>query len=188
MNIEFRPVVGYEGLYEVSNTGIVRSLDRVARAGKGMCLYKGRQLKPGIGATKYAHVILCKDGINKVFLVHRLVAMAFLPTEDYSLNVNHIDGVKTNNNVSNLEWCSFKDNIAHAVATGLRANLYGVKNHRSRSVRMLTLDGTSIRTFDTIRDVQSFLGLEKQATGVTDCCRGRYKSSYGYKWEYVEEV
>ena len=100
--MNWEDVQGYEGLYQVSDCGQVKSLPR-----KGC--KKERILKPVLNAYGYYKVILCKDGNRKSFLVHRLVALAFLEG-DNSLTVNHKDECKTNNHVSNLEYLSSGDN------------------------------------------------------------------------------
>lgn len=112
----YKDISGYEGLYRVSDTGEVFSI----RA--------GRVLKPIVGNMGYVYVHLCK-GKNgtKVKRLHRLVAEAFIPNPLKLPQVNHIDGDKSNNAVSNLEWCTGLDNMRHSIVTGLR-NLNGDKN------------------------------------------------------------
>ena len=109
-------VEGYEGYYEVSDKGRVRSLDRLV----GGRLLKGKVLKPGAYPNKYKYVFLRKDGDQRLFLVHRLVAVAFLLNKDGLKIVNHKDGNKQNNRVENLAWCSNSQNQLHSARTGLR--------------------------------------------------------------------
>ena len=99
---------GYEGLYEISNLGNVRSIRR------------NKVMKPGSHRFGYRYVILCKEGSNKSVLVHRLVANAFIPRIPGKEDVNHIDGDKSNNCVENLEWVSKSENMKHAYQSGLR--------------------------------------------------------------------
>ena len=101
----WKDIENYEGLYQVSNFGRVRSLDRVVRRNKGFGLCKGRVLKPRLPAG-YCQVSLCKQNNVSQFLVHRLVAEAFVPNPDNLPQVNHKDEVKTNNRADNLEWCT----------------------------------------------------------------------------------
>lgn len=115
MNEEiWKPVVGYEGLYEVSNTGQVRSLDRYIKYSNGQIhLHKGKVLSPVIKDNGYLQVGLYYNGKYKMFLVHRVVAQAFIPNPDNLPEVNHLDEDKTNNNVTNLEWCDRSYNLKY---------------------------------------------------------------------------
>ena len=103
---EWRPIEGYEGLYEVSNLGRVRSLDRFYYR-----LHKGKVLSPTKDRYGYLTVTLNCNGKSKTIKIHRLVAQAFLPNPDNLPQVNHKDEDKTNNNVDNLEWCTAKYNV-----------------------------------------------------------------------------
>ena len=112
MNEEWRPVVGYEGLYEVSNTGQVRSVDRYVKYSDGRIhLHKGKVLSPVKSNLGYLLVSLCCNGKYKMFLVHRLVAEVFIENFDNLPEINHKDEDKTNNSVDNLEWCDRSYNI-----------------------------------------------------------------------------
>ena len=103
INEIWKPIAGFEGLYEVSNLGRVRSLDRVDDMGR---LRKGKIRKPNLDSRGYYLMVnLWKNGTPSMWLVHRLVARAFLPNEMKHKEVNHKDENKTNNCVSNLEWC-----------------------------------------------------------------------------------
>ena len=115
---EWRLVVGYEGLYEVSNTGQVRSLDKYDTKGRFL---RGKTLKLLECSNGYLLIGLSKNGIRKVYLVHRLVAEAFIERSDGLYEVNHKDENKKNNSVDNLEWCSKKYN-----------NNYGTKIERQK--------------------------------------------------------
>lgn len=112
----WKDIRGYEGLYQVSNLGRVKSLERMTSQNKHLkekltCLNK---LSHG-----YNNVGLCKQGKTKAFYVHRLVAEAFIPNPENKPQVNHIDGCKTNNKVDNLEWVTQSENMQHAYRTGL---------------------------------------------------------------------
>ena len=123
----WKPVVGYEGLYEVSSLGIVRSLDRYDSRN---CFRKGRILKLNDNGRGYLDVQLCSNGKVKHHLVHRLVAEAFIPNPYNLPQVNHRDENPSNDNVDNLEWCDAKYNINYgtgltrAIDTKLRNGTY----------------------------------------------------------------
>jgi len=122
MNEIWKLVPGYENIYRVSNTGKVKSIDRYVGASHGSRQFrKGRILKHGIGKTGYPIVALCNGKTQKSFNVHHLVTLAFLgprPT-DRRWEVNHKDGNKENNLLSNLEYLTSRDNSLHAISTGL---------------------------------------------------------------------
>lgn len=113
----WKSILGYEGLYEVSNLGRVRSLDRRVSYTNGQVhIHKGRILKPGV-SNGYMQVHLCNNGSMKQPLVHRLVAEAFIPNPDNLPQVNHKDENPSNNNVDNLEWCTSEYNINYGTRT-----------------------------------------------------------------------
>ena len=127
---EWRPVVGFEGLYEVSDLGRVRSLPRVAyRANSTVLNFKGALKKSNLMSAGYHHVTITRDGVSSQRLVHVLVAEAFLPNPDGLPEVNHLNLDQLANVPSNLEWSSHQRNIAHARDHG---RLHGFTNKRRR--------------------------------------------------------
>ena len=117
----WKDVPGYEGYYKESNLGKIKSVERIVKHNcGGPKKINERILKGYINRYGYIRVDLSKEGINKQFSAHRIVALTFLGESD--LVVNHIDGVKTNNNINNLEYVTSKENTAHAVRTGLIKN------------------------------------------------------------------
>lgn len=119
--IIWKDIVGYEGLYEVSNTGLVRTHANKTTytARHGVRRWKQKVLKEKNPKGRDVRVTLWKEGKYKDYLVHRLVALAFLEKPEGKDCINHIDGNPKNNNVSNLEWCDHKENNNHAFDTGL---------------------------------------------------------------------
>ena len=113
----WKDVIGYEGLYKVSNLGAVISLHREQE----------RVMKPAVATNGYHQIFLSKNGVRTLTRVHRIVAMAFLANVENKPFVNHINGIKTDNNVLNLEWVTCSENGKHAFATGL--------NHTTDKVR-----------------------------------------------------
>lgn len=118
MRTEWRWVPGFEGSYEVSNKGIIRGVCRTVRRSDGMCLtIRGRIISPSKTKQGYLRVNLNTpygEKRYKSLLVHRIVALAFLPTEDETLEVNHKDGDKNNCAVDNLEWATRVENVQHS--------------------------------------------------------------------------
>ena len=180
----WRDIKDYKDLYQGSNLGRVRSLDRWVKCPNGSVrFYKGRILKPGTNKDGYLQVDLCKNNKSKTFRVNRLVAEAFLEIPEELrhlkgtryLQVNHKDEDKTNNNVENLEWCSAKDNTN-----------YGTRNEKvskklSKTVLQYTLDGVFIREWVSTRECERN-GFNHGA--VAACCRGELKKYKGYIWRY----
>lgn len=116
----WKPVVGYEGYYEVSSLGAVRSVTRTLQIANHERTYVGRLLKQSVMNSGYNCIVLSVDGKLKTHLVHRLVAKAFLPESPGMSEVNHIDGNKLHNSAANLEWVDSSYNKWHAWDTGLR--------------------------------------------------------------------
>lgn len=115
-----KDILGYEGLYAVTDDGKIYSHSRVVKASHGSTqLRKGRWLKPELTKAGYQMVSLSRDSKVKKYLVHRLVASAFIDKNKDKIHVNHIDGNKSNNHASNLEWCTPSENISHGYDSGL---------------------------------------------------------------------
>lgn len=119
----WKDIEGYEGLYQVSNFGEVKSLERTKTNGKGIVKIEEKILTQNITNWGYYRVALYKNGTRKYHRVHRLVAKAFIDNPNNKEQVNHIDGNKLNNHVSNLEWCTRLENMYHARITGLIPNV-----------------------------------------------------------------
>lgn len=124
MEEKWAPVKGYEGYYEVSNLGRIKSLKRFG-------VLKDRLLKPGVMSKGYLTVRLFIDGNATCLLLHRLIAIAFLPNPDNKLEVNHIDSNIRNCTLSNLEWCTRSENIKHSYSFGKNTQT-GIRNSKCK--------------------------------------------------------
>lgn len=129
---EWKDVKGYEGFYEVSNLGNIKSLDRVIQRKTSNMKIKGRQMSQYLGNAGYPMINLCINGKCKRHLVHRIVATAFLPNPLNKGYVNHIDGNKQNSNLENLEWSTPTENSIHAHEYGLANVSRGEKQHSAK--------------------------------------------------------
>lgn len=176
----WRDIKGYEGLYQVSNLGKVRSL-RYANRDEVRELY----LKPH--TRGYLQVELHKNGSRKMFTVHRLVAIAFVEGYEEKKLVNHIDENKRNNVSTNLEWVSASQNVLHSLSHRRVGNTRRcTKSHSrrdNRPVLQMSLDGEIIRHWGSTIEVKKTLGYSDWS--IKQCCRGNRHTAYGYKWQYA---
>ena len=127
----WKQVKGYDGIYEVSNLGNVRSLDRIIKWRGCFIVKKGIILKTKINRG-YPFLGLNKDNVHKNKYIHRLVAEAFIPNPENKPQVNHINGIKTDNRVENLEWCTRSENQLHAVENKLNIAPRGEKHYMAK--------------------------------------------------------
>lgn len=176
---KWKTIGGYEGLYEVSNQGRVKSLERVDCRGRKR---KERVLKPQKLRTNHLLVCLYKNGLGKQFLVHRLVAQAFIENPDNLPEVNHRDENPSNNSAENLEWCTPKYNTNYG--TGIQRMREKQLNSPSKSkcVYQYSIAGEFIREWPSTISVQRELGFS--FGNIANCCRGIRNTAYGFKWCY----
>lgn len=179
---QWKDVRGYEGSYQVSNLGGVRSVDRYVRTGdRHKRLIKGKVLKPQISNKGYLFVTLSKESKELGFFVHTLVAKAFIPNPDMLPEVNHKDENKQNNIVDNLEWCTSKYNNNYGSHKEKCAEKQ-INGNRSKSVSRYTLKGEFVDSFPSMREVWRKYGYNTSV--ICNCCKGKVKSAYGYVWKY----
>lgn len=184
---EWRDIKGYEGLYQVSNIGNVRSVTHttVHRDGK-VVRYEGKTLTPHNGDNGYKCVNLSKNGLVNLANVHRLVAETFLPKDDGKNVVNHKDGNKHNNTVENLEWVTCSENSKHAVRTGLlnmEPLIVAGSTARKKRIAQIDASGKTVKVFDSAVEAARQLGL---STGnISSCANGSRNTTGGYRWQFV---
>ncbi|WP_406539117.1 NUMOD4 domain-containing protein [Fibrobacter sp.] len=177
----WKDITGYEGKYQVSTYGRVRSLDHYGSNGQTIVLYKGKVLKPCMGSEGYHHVYFYDGTKVHSNLIHRLVANAFIPNFNKKREVNHIDEDKLNNNVSNLEWLSPNEN-ANFGTRNTRAIETKKKNGLLKKVYMLDTDGNFLANFESIENAAKYVGGYR--TNIWACCNNKAKTAYGYRWRY----
>lgn len=179
----WKDIESYEGLYQISETGIVRSLDhevyQKSKHGSLMKrLYKGKIITPRIGKFGYLYLGLSKNGNKKSFKIHRLVAKAFVDGFEEDLQVNHKDGNKLNNHKDNLEWVTVQENLKHSRDTGLKPlNAFGENSPNCKGCIDVFLNGTLITTLCGTREIREF-GLNTSC--VSAVILGRSKHHKGY--------
>lgn len=174
----WKDISGYEGLYQVSNFGNVKSLDRIVhRKTKPDYMLKGKILKSIDNGRGYKMVCFCKNGIVKKEYVHRIVAKAFIPNSNDLPEINHRDENTSNNHADNLEWCDRKSNMNY----GNRAKKFGISR------------GKSVICCETQKVYYSCWEAGRQ-TGIRHndiwaCCQGyrNKKTAGGFHWSYIDK-
>jgi hypothetical protein len=185
----WKSVNGYDGFYEVSNQGRVRSVNRVIiQPLKGVNTafkYKSSILKGITDSGGYPLVGLSINRKHKSIRIHRLVAVAFLPNPENKKTVNHIDGNKQNNNDWNLEWATQLENNQHAINTGIgkRTSRKG-KPHKC-TIYQYDLNGNYIQNWESASFAAKSLGFHRSC--ISKCVLGKMKTSYGFIWKIKRE-
>ena len=180
-NEVWKDVLGYEGLYQVSNKGNVYSVERKDTLGRKQ---GGFILSPRCNENGYTMVNIYENGKRENKTVHRLVAEAFIPNTENLPQVNHIDEVKDNNNVENLEWCTSKHN-----------NNHGTRNERLAQTQSKKVVGVNIKTGEVLTFSSTSEARRKGYFNISQACRGVYKNTRGiligdghtykgHKWSY----
>lgn len=160
----WKDINGFVGKYQISNLGNVKNAKT------------GRILKQN--KKRYSNVVLYIKSKPKYYRVHRLVAEAFIPNPNNYPYINHKDENKQNNNVENLEWCDAKYNSNY----GKRNELVS-KNQSKYKIIQKDLNNNIIKVWDNIWDLTHNTKYKKDS--ISCCCRGKFKTAYGYKWEYI---
>lgn len=190
----WKDIEGYEGLYQISNLGNVKSLDRTQIQKRGDLYYnkkyKGQIIKSHLTHRGYCAVGVTKHNRHKNFSVHRLVARAFIPNPENKPEVNHIDGNKQNNRVDNLEWNTSSENLKHAYNNKLKTCTkkhrevakYQCKKNFSKKILQYNLNGEFLKEWDSITEASNFYNIP--ISGISQCCQGITKSAHKYIWRY----
>lgn len=174
MQEQWKQVKGFEGIYEVSNFGNVRSLH-----------YRNwnivKNLTPFINRDGYKRVCLCRSGKQLNMFVHRIVATAFIENPDNLPQINHLNEIKTDNRVENLAWCSAKENVNHGTRNERMSK--AKLNTNCKAIIQLDAQGREIRRWVSLMEVNRAFGYDVGFLG--RCCKGRCEKAYGYKWRYA---
>jgi len=138
--IRWCDVVGFEGLYQVSDCGKIRSYRRIVIRSNGRKYTVNHKiLNPALDHAGYLRTVLSVDGKGKTIKIHREIAKAFINNPENKATVNHIDGNKINNHISNLEWATQKENLKHSFETGLQDNSKRLLIARNRAKRKINI-------------------------------------------------
>lgn len=170
----WKDIAGYEGMYQISNLGRVKSLSRETKNQYGN---KDKILKTTNLSNGYVKIGLFKNRKQTYYFIHRLVAQAFIPNPNNYPIVNHKDEKPSNNNANNLEWCTYEYN-----------NNYGTRSLRSsitkqKKIIQYDLDGNFIKIWDSQKEAIKELKISNH---ITDVCHNRRKECGGYMWKFLE--
>lgn len=165
-------VFDYIGYYQVSNLGRIKTIKRIDTNNH---IVKEKIKNQRTDKDGYKIVTLIKQGISKTFKVHRLVAYMFIPNYNNLPLINHKNEIKSDNNVNNLEFCSYKYNCN-----------YGSRKLKiSKRIIQYDINNNYIKTWNCISDVNREFGYDVSA--IVKCCKGKNKTAYGYIWKYLVE-
>ena len=176
----WRDIEGYEGLYQVSSEGRIKSLKRtiIKKDGRKQTV-KERILKGTPDKDGYLKIgLYCGTVKQKWFQVHRLVGEAFIQNPDEKPQINHINEIKTDNRACNLEWCTMRENVNHGTAKERSAKA------RSKPVGQYTLDGELVKIWASTVEVERQTGFRHG--NICKAANGKIKQVYGFRWKYVE--
>lgn len=172
---KWEDVIGYEGLYKVSNRGRVKSVDRIDSMGR---LHKGRILSIATQPNGYCFVNLWSNGRQSHNMVHRLVASAFIDNPYGYKEINHLNEDKSDNSAENLEWCTHKYNMNYGTGHKRSAKAQG------KPVLQITTDGTVIKKHESIAEAARRVKVNKKS--ILSVCKGKGHTAAGFRWQYAE--
>lgn len=174
----WKDIPGYEGLYQASNIGRIRGVDRYIGYKNGRKrLWKGQIKTQRLDYKGYLRVEICKDGTQKTEFVHQLVALAFIPNPDKKPYINHKDGNPQNNNTENLEWCTPRENTIHSI---------NVLKNGIKTVNQYDLDGNFIASYPSLIEAERQTGVSRH--GISNVAAGRRNKAGNFKWRLAENV
>ena len=178
----WRDVKGYEGYYQVSDQGRVKSLERtfINKSGRKRTV-KERILKPAFDGWGYLIVTLCAGGKRKNLMVHRLVCEAFNDNRDEKPEVNHINEIKTDNRACNLEWCTRRENLNHGTRNTRAGKAIAKAN--SKPLGQWTNEGELVKTWSSLTEIGKQTGFSRG--NISQVANGNRKTAYGFIWKYI---
>lgn len=174
----WKDIANWEGYYQVSNTGRVKSLHRKYYNGYKMIPKDERILKQSKTGSGYCKLTLSRNGKSNYRMIHRLVAQAFIKNPENKRDVNHKDGNKMNNNINNLEWMTQLENARHAYKNGLITI-----DHHNKPVCQIN-GGSVIASFKSASEASRQTGICRPC--IAKCCSNKQETSGGFKWSFYQ--
>lgn len=175
----WRDIKDYDGLYQISNFIRIKRLTRMVKSSYGsMAEKKEKILRQQKSNNGYIGVSLEKNNKSRFCSVHRLVAKTFISNTENKPDVNHIDGNKHNNNISNLEWVTKSENTIHSIRVLKNNNPFILNESKRKECIQISLDGFLLNIFESQLEAQRQTGI----SNISGCVNGRYKTAGGYIW------
>ena len=188
MSETWKDISGFEGIYQISDMGNVKSLSWRNTG-------QARNLVPKITNRGYAHVHLYKNGAKRDFTIHRLVATHFIENKKNHPLINHKDENPLNNRADNLEWCDQSYNMRYyfqrhnverrSSGSYRKSREKGISYKPTQKIEQRTRNGSLVKIWDSF--VRIKYALNKNESSIRDCCTGKRKQAYGYQWAFVHE-
>lgn len=176
----WKDIDGYEGSYQISNYGRVKSVERRSKKSNGLLMLVKERICKQYSCRGYMYVCLSKDGEQHKKKVHRLVASSFIPNPNNHPDVNHKDEILSNNNVSNLEWCTKEYNRHYG--TGLLRMKQTLRKKYGVPIIRYTINGNETKRYECGIDIIQD-GFDRRA--VYRCCKDNNRTHKGYKWKFA---
>lgn len=181
--MSWKDIAGYEGLYQAHPDGMIKSVKRTVTHKNGnVHIYPEVILKQRMDKYGYYRVVLSKNGVQKTYSTHRLIAMTFLDNPHNLPSINHRNEQKTDNRICNLEWCDVLYNNRYS-KNWLKAN-EGVKKKCGKPVMQFTKDGELVNEYCSVGEASRQTGTNKG--NIISCCKGKYGSAGDFIWKYKE--
>lgn len=181
-------IEGYEGIYKMTIDGDVMSMPKTRqnpRYKNLTCLYKAKILKPYNRKGYLVVRLYSEQGVATDFLIHRLIATHFISNPEKKPQINHINGIRNDNRIENLEWVTCKENIVHCFRVLGKKNKKSSEHYYSKKVFQYSLAGYFIAEYPSVSDVMKETGLNKC---IYECCAGAMKKAYGFIWSYEKSI
>ena len=180
MTEEWKSIKDYEGLYEVSSLGKVKSIERYVERGNHLIFVKEKILSAGKDKDGYLQVMLSKNGKQRMRKVHRLVAETFIPNKNHLPMINHKNEIKYDNRVENLEWCDNTYNLNYGSAPKQRKD---TAIEKGKAVVKKSIDGKILEYYPSLREAGRL--NKTTATQIRRVCQGKQHTCMGFKWELI---